>query len=762
MKQNEAALDCVAQQVARVVAEEPSLGSVEIRPGEHSVQISSLGDSDRASRRVERVLAHGIDPATCGVGPDGKCPSCGAVAAPTTDFGRVTITREADRVVVEKQTCPTSAHLRRKRILGLPEFSPREPAPILGDDHAHDEDEWKFLAKLAAGCLVFSLGAFAAQKLGATWWALGPLWFVAYLCGAWEAAEEAWAKIRGGNLDVHFLMLMVALGAAAVGEFAEGALLLFLFSASGAMEHYAEGRTRKEIGALVHGAPKTAAVVESDGSVHDVAVEALAVGQTVRVTGNQQVPVDLRITRGESTCDESNLTGEARPIEKGIGDVALGGTMNGAGLLDGVVLRPAAESALARIIRLIQDSQRLRAPSQRFTDKFGTGYTYAVLALCALMFFVWWLVFHLPAFTSTAATSSAFYRAMTLLVVASPCALVLSIPSAILSAIAAGARRGILFRGGAAIEALADVTAVAMDKTGTLTDGDLQVVRVESFPPGHEDAVARLAFNLDRFSDHPLARATQKWGRKRALAEVEPERFEQVPGQGLRALIDGQEAKIGRHSFAAPEIAETSLAAAGDAVAVWVSGGGVVGRLLYVDHPRAAAAPLLRELAADGIETVMLTGDRREVAEKLAQEVGLASVRAGLHPEDKVLEIEKLKQNGTRVVAMIGDGVNDAPCLAAADVGVAMGARGSDAALEQAEVVLMNDKLENFLLALHLSRRAKSVIRQNLAIALGVVVCMVILSLFGAIPLAVGVAAHEGSTVIVVLNSLRLLLTRLE
>lgn len=750
---------CAAEKVARVVAEEPSLGAVTIRTAQGEVEIATVGPAQAAARRVGEALAEAS--ARCEVDATGHCAVCGAGPAREELLGRVSVTRTSAGVVVEKEACPTSTQLRQKRLLSLPEFAQREPVKLVHEDghHEHAEDEWKTLALLAAGCLLTGLAAWGATRLGAPLWVVGLLWTACYLSGGWEAAEESWEKIRHGRLDVHFLMLTVALGAAAVGDFAEGALLLFLFSASGAMEHYAEGRTRREIGALVRAAPKTANVVEADGQVRQVAVEALATGQRVRVTGGQIVPVDLRIVQGESTCDESNLTGEARPVPKTVGDTALGGTLNGAGLLEGQVLRPAAESALARIIRLIEDSQKMRAPSQRFTDRFGSTYTYAVLALCGAMFLIWWLALGLPAFRSTPEQSSAFYRAMTLLVVASPCALVLSIPSAILSAIAAGARRGVLFRGGSAVEALAEVRAVAMDKTGTLTEGHLQVVDVQAIPAGHEEQVARVAYNLDRFSDHPLARATQRWARQRGVPEVAPERFQQVPGKGLQAEIDGRPVRLGRHAFVAPQIDEHSLPVRESAAAVWVDAGeGVFGRLLYVDRPRPAAAGVLRTLDAQGIETVMLTGDRRPVADKLAAEVGMRTVRAELLPDDKVREVEDLKQNGARKVAMIGDGVNDAPCLAAADVGVAMGARGSDAALEQAEIVLMNDRLENFLLALDLSRRARSVIRQNLAISLGVVVVMVGASLFGLVPLSLGVVAHEGSTVIVVLNSLRLLL----
>ncbi len=465
------------------------------------------------------------------------------------------------------------------------------------------------------------------------------------------------------------------------------------------------------------------------------------------MTGGQQVPVDLRVTRGESSCDESNLTGESRPVAKAIGDEAYSGTLNLQGVIEGRALRRAGESALQRVISLIGDAQKMRAPAQRFTDRFGTHYTYGVLALCTGMFFVWRFALGLPAFLSTPQATSAFYRAMTLLVVASPCALVLSIPSAILSAIACGARRGLLFRGGAALEALAKVDVVALDKTGTLTSGDLRLARVETTAGTERDACI-MAYNLARFSDHPLSRAIERVGHAENLPRIEPTGFESMPGQGLRAMFDHREFTLGRRTDSAPEAAE---------VETQLEGPGLSARFVFRDELRPEAAGLIQRLRADGVRAVMLTGDRQQTADRIAADLGPLEVRAGLRPEQKLAAIEELKDGGRHLVAMVGDGVNDAPSLAAADVSVAMGARGSDAAMEQASVILMNDRLENLLMAFALSRRTVSVIRQNLAVALGAVAVMVAASLFGRVPLALGVAVHEGSTVLVVLNSLRLL-----
>jgi Cd2+/Zn2+-exporting ATPase len=492
-------------------------------------------------------------------------------------------------------------------------------------------------------------------------------------------------------------------------------------------------------------------------------VEKIQVGQRVRVKPGEAFAADGAVVSGKSASDESALTGEAVPVEKRPGDPVFSGTINLWGTVDFEVARLPAESTLQKIIRLIQTAQKLKAPSERFTDKFGTGYTYAVIGGATAMFLVWWLALGLPAFENTPETRSAFYRAMTLLVVASPCALVLSIPSAILAAIAWGARHGVLFRGGAAIEKLADITAVALDKTGTLTTGELAVVGCESYPRGREREVLQLAFTLEAKSQHPIARAIVRHAKAERLTELPLDDFQSLTGQGLRGKIAGATLLLGRRELlergplaawakelppAAPELSE-----------VWVIARDLVGRVLLKDQIRAESRGVLAQLKARGIRTVMLTGDRRHTAEAVARELGLDDVRAGLSPEDKVAAIQTLRAEGRRV-AMVGDGVNDAPSLAAADVSVAMGARGSDAALEQAEVILMHDRIENFLAALRLSWRAKRIIRQNLAISLGVVVAMVIATALGAVPLAVGVAAHEGSTLIVCLNSLRLLFGR--
>jgi Zn2+/Cd2+-exporting ATPase len=657
--------------------------------------------------------------------------------------------------VVGRDHCVTAETMWLWREMEWPEIK-AEPTPA--------DQEWRKLAMLAGICGTAGIAGAAASRLmpEVPWLATG-LFLVGLIAGGWDAAIDTWENLKKREIDIHFLMLAVAVGAMFIGAWGEAVLLLFLFSASGAMEEYALDRTQREVSALLKSSPKSAIVVLADGSEKEVAVEELRIRQRVRVRPGQAFAADGVVVHGRSASDESALTGEANPVEKNVGDQVFSGTLNLWGVVEFDVARLPSESTLQKIIRLIQTAQKLKAPSERFTDKFGTGYTYAVIGGATLMFLIWWLGFKLPAFENTPETRSAFYRGMTLMVVASPCALVLSIPSAILAAIAWGARHGVLFRGGAAIEKLAEVNIVALDKTGTLTTGELAVVGTESYPPGREREVLELAHALESKSHHPIARAIVRHARAEGVEEVAVHDFQSITGQGVRGKIEGATLLLGRRELleSGPLAgwAKNLPPAAAELSEVWVIAHGLVGRILLKDQIRAESRGVLAELKRAGVRTVMLTGDRRHAAEAVAKELGLDEVRAGLSPEDKVEAIQSLRASGQKV-AMVGDGVNDAPSLAAADVSVAMGARGSDAALEQAEVILMHDRIENFLAAQRLSWRARAVIRQNLAISLGVVIVMVIATALGAVPLSIGVAAHEGSTLVVCANSLRLLFGR--
>ncbi len=757
---------CVTRSVAEVLAEESALEAVTVDRGRKTISVATLGPVDaarlqaRVTARLQQAQSAGGKRPCALLSGAGDCASC---EQPLTaeERRRVVVRQEGAVTTIARVTCPTAPRFWRWREWPWPRVSQREvvlPDPEDTDADAHAE-EWKWQLLAAGLCGV--LGLLAAN--GPAGWVRTIGFLGAYAAGGWFAVEEAWERWQKRAIDVHFLMLAVAAGSAAIGAWGEGATLLFLFSFSGGLEHYALGRTQREIRALFKAAPKVATVVDGAGGEHECAVGELAPGMRLLIKPGAQFPVDGELVKGRTAADESNLTGEAVPVEKQPGDAVLAGTINLWGAVEVTVTRAACDSALQKIIRLIREAQQRKAPAQRFTDRFGTAYTYSVLGLALGMFFVWWLAAGLSPFTSPpGGRPSAFYHAMTLLVVASPCALVLSIPSAVLAAIAWGARHGILFRGGAAVEKLAGVSVVALDKTGTLTTGELRVERVESFPPGREAEAAAAAFSLARLSAHPLARAITRHGKQTGLAAREFGHFESQAGLGLEALADGTQWRLGRREWVAPGRGDGGGAGAPGATAagfseVWLRAGDLNGRVILRDDVRPEARGLLAGLRRAGLRVVVLTGDRAATGEQLRQELDLDEVRAELSPGQKVAAIRELTTGGARV-AMVGDGVNDAPSLAAAEVGVAMGGRGADAALEQAEVVLMHDRLESFLAAFELSRRARAVIRQNLVISLGTVIVLAALALGGQIPLTVGVVGHEGSTVIVVMNSLRLLL----
>ncbi|HSY53268.1 MAG TPA: heavy metal translocating P-type ATPase [Opitutaceae bacterium] len=716
------------------------MNAVRVDAGSHKISVATLGNVDLAV--LEQKLAATI------TAVEAQLAGRAAAQAPAG----FTLRQEGDATVLGRQMCENAEKLWLWREMEWPEIT-SEPAETM--------PEWKELTLLATFCGGCGLAGFGAEHLapGLPWLHRG-FYLAGLLAGGLDAAKDSWKNLKTFELDIHFLMLAVAIGAVCIGAWGEAVLLLFLFSAAGAMEEYALDRTQREVSALLKSAPKRATLVLPGGGEREIEVAELGIGDHVRVKPGEAFPADGTVIHGKSASDESALTGESVPVSKGDGDTVFSGTLNLWGAVEFNVTRLPSESTLQKIIRLIQTAQKLKAPSERFTDKFGTGYTYLVIGGSLAMFLVWWLGFHLPAFENTPETRSAFYRAMTLMVVASPCALVLSIPSAILAAIAWGARHGVLFRGGAAIEKLADINTVALDKTGTLTTGELAVVGCESYPAGREGEVMVLAYTLEAKSQHPIARAITRHARATGVRELDVEEFRSITGQGLSGRLAGTTVLLGRRELLEhgplADWAKALPPAAAELSEVWIVGRDLVGRVLLMDEIRVESKGVIAELRRTGVKTVMLTGDRRHAAEAVARELGLDEVKSGLSPEDKVAAIMALRAEG-RKVAMVGDGVNDAPCLAAADVSVAMGARGSDAALEQAEVILMHDRIENFLAAQRLSRRARAIIRQNLTVALGVVTVMVIATTVGVVPLAVGVAAHEGSTVVVCLNSLRLL-----
>ncbi|WP_245872667.1 heavy metal translocating P-type ATPase [Deinococcus planocerae] len=583
----------------------------------------------------------------------------------------------------------------------------------------------------------------------------GPTWAgyaLAYLAGGVPSAVTAVRTlVTRRRLDVDLLMVVAALGAASVGQAADGAILLFLFSLSNTLQAWAMGRTRRAIEALMALRPAEATVLRG-GEEARVPIGELRPGDLLLVRPGERFAADARVEDGTTSVDESAVTGESVPVERGRGDRVLSGTLNGEGVVRARVERSAGESTLARLVRLVEEARAEKSPTELFADRLEGPYTLAVLGSVLPVFLVTRYGLGLDA-------GAAWYRAMTFLVVASPCAVVISTPAATLSAMAAGARAGVLFKSGAALEALARVRTLALDKTGTLTEGRMRLVAVLPLR-GTEDEARALAAGLERHSEHPIARAIVAGfpGDPPGVDGVQAQRGRGVTGRlngqavwiGTRALVADQQARLDPEAEAQLEALERE----GHTTMILGAGREMRALLAVADTPRPEAQGALAALARQGLRTVMLTGDRAGVAEHVAREVGVREVRAGLLPGDKLGALAELRSHGG--VAMVGDGVNDAPALAAADVGVAMGG-GTDVALESADVVLMRGDLTRLVGAVELARAAARTVRLNLALALGVIVVVGTLALLGRVPLPLGVIAHEGGTVLVVLIGLRLL-----
>jgi Cd2+/Zn2+-exporting ATPase len=624
--------------------------------------------------------------------------------------------------------------------IALPKWQNRPVPPSTTRDY-------RLMLGLAGICGLSALAGFALQRAQFQGGLIAAFFTVAYISGGWFAAQDVWRGLKHRRIDVQFLMIFVALGAAFVRAWTEGATLLFLFSLSNALEQFANHRTNKAIASLLKAAPRRA-LRRENGAWIEVAIEEVQPDDELLVQAGELFPVDGVIIEGETSADESALTGESLPVAKRLGDSVSSGTLN----LDGQAVITtslvAEESALHRILALIEAAQKQKAPAQRFTDTFSRYYTWAALGASAVLFVVL-LSIHKP-------VDLALYRTMTLLVVASPCALVLSIPSAILVAIAAGARNGILFRGGVAIENLAGVNQFAFDKTGTLTKGALVVTDIAIFDARPEDAVLQIAAAVARFSTHPLARAIVLEAERRALPPLKAADFRNIPGLGMQASVNDENVLIGNRRLLSDRGVTLPNVPPSSTAEVWIATTRPMALIHLTDEIRPAAKSVIDFLKRNRVGVALLTGDRDPAAQAVAAEVGIEDVHAEISPEAKLQCMHHWRQEGKRV-AMVGDGINDAPSLTAADVAIGMGARGSDAALEQADVILMHDKIENVEHAFILSRRARSIIRQNIVISLGVVLLLVISALAEKINLTIGVIGHEGSTVVVVLNSLRLL-----
>lgn len=648
-------------------------------------------------------------------------------------------------------------------------------------DHQHEHGglfgaNTEMIFALLCGALL-GVGALLPKLTNVPSWLPLTCFVLAYFFGGFYTLREAIDNIKLKRFEIDTLMLVAAAGAAALGSWAEGALLLFLFSLGHALEHYAVGRAKRAIEALAELAPDTATVVR-DAQTMEIPVAELVVGDTVVVRPNERLPADGFIVKGSSAINQAPVTGESIPVDKRpVDDAAVArtrpdlvdsaskvftGTINGTGSIEIEVTRKSSDSALARVVKMVSEAETRQSPTQRFTDKFERIFVPAVLALAFILLFAWVVI--------DETFRDSFYRSMAVLVAASPCALAIATPSAVLSGIARAARAGVLIKGGAPLEELGSLNAMAFDKTGTLTEGRPRITDVVPTSGTTEQELMTVAVAVESLSDHPLAAAIARDGLAR-LGGVQPpaaDGLNNLIGRGVTAKLNGETVWIGKAEMfgvdgvpalrAEVQGAIQNLRDNGRTTMVVRKGDRDLGAIGLLDTPREGAQQALQELRSLGISRmIMISGDHQKVATAVAKQVGLDEAWGDLMPEDKVEAIRKLRQETK--VAMVGDGVNDAPAMANATVGIAMGAAGSDVALETADVALMADDLRHLPFAVGLSRQTRSIIRQNVFVSLGIVAVLVPATIMG-MSMGVAVAVHEGSTLLVVFNALRLLAYR--
>ena len=615
------------------------------------------------------------------------------------------------------------------------------------DDHADDS---LLLPALVIIGMAAGLTTHFAGRHDWDIWGYGLVYLAGGVPAGWEALKSLF---RDRILDIDLLMVLAALAAWAVGAPMEGAVLLTLFTLAEVLEHRAMGRARRAVQALMALRPDTALKRVGEG-VAEVAANSLTPGDVVVLRPGARVPVDGVIVAGEGSLDESTLTGESMPQHKSPGAQVFEATVNLNGVLDVRVSRALADSTVARMIRLVTEAQAARAPSERFSEWFGQRYTVGVLvgSIAAYLGLLWWGLPH----------ETALYRAATLLVAASPCAIVISVPAAILSALSAAARGGVLFKGGAALETLAEVKSFAFDKTGTLTTGRAEVEQIVC-PGMSDDAFLQLAAGLEAQSEHPIASAIRREATRRSLTVAELPDIRSIPSEGITSGTGDTTLWAGNPRLVSRMGADVDVDYLADLRAdsrtlIYVGQGShLMGAITVADQPRATSAAAITALRQGGTELAMMTGDRRPVALRIGTELGLTEheIHADLLPADKVDLVARLAAKGK--VAFVGDGVNDAAALARADIGIAMGAAGSEVALQAADVALLSEDMVRLAEAHRLARRAARIIRQNLAFAMTAMVVLIIGALAFELPLPIAVIGHEGGTLLVVLNGLRLL-----
>jgi Cd2+/Zn2+-exporting ATPase len=647
------------------------------------------------------------------------------------------------------------------------------------DEHAHVHgglfgENTELIFAIICGALL-GLGYVISTSTNAAAWLPSALYIAAYGFGGFYTLREAVDSLRIGRFEIDTLMLVAAAGAAALGKWAEGALLLFLFSLGHALEHYAMGRARRAIEALAELAPRTAEV-RRDGGVSEIPVEELAVGDIVVVKPHARIPGDGFVVAGTSSVDQAPVTGESVPVDKRPVDDpkraadrpeslesdrrVYAGTINGNGALDIQIIRRTADTTLARVVRMVTEAEAQKSPTQLFTDRFERVFVPVVLVFALILLFAWMVV--------DEPFRDSFYRAMAVLVAASPCALAIATPSAVLSGVARAARGGVLVKGGGPLENLGTLKAIAFDKTGTLTVGKPSITDIIPAPGADERQLLTVAVAAESLSDHPLAAAVVRDGRARLGSDVvlpKASDMRSITGRGLAAQVEDELVYVGKKEMFA-EVGGAQLPAEvrasiddleqkGRTTMIVRRGDRYLGVLGLMDTPRAPAKKVIARLRELGISRmIMISGDNQRVAEAVAKQVGLDEAWGDLMPEDKVEAVERLRAQ--QKVAMVGDGVNDAPAMANATVGIAMGAAGSDVALETADVALMADNLEHLPFAVGLSRHTRAIIQQNLWLSFGMVMLLIPATVLG-LQIGVAVLFHEGSTLVVVANALRLL-----
>ena len=608
-----------------------------------------------------------------------------------------------------------------------------------------DSVRWAVAALVLMFCGVVAQLADAPQPL---WWTL---YLACYLAGGWQSAVSGVQALRDRTLDVDLLMILAAIGAASIGQVFDGALLIVIFATSGALEDVATARTERSVRGLLDLAPPDATLLEDDGTQRVVAAESLRPGDRILIRPGERISADGTVTGGSSDVDQSSITGEPLPVAKQLGDDVFAGTLNTAGALQVTVTRDPSSTVMARIVAAVAAASATKAKTQLFIEKVEQRYSVVVVAATLALFAV--------PLALGADLRSTLLRAMTFMIVASPCAVVLATMPPLLCAIANASRRGVLVKSAVAMERLADTDVVVLDKTGTLTTGAPRVSDVVPLGEVASDRVLATAAAAEQFSEHPIGRAIVAEVASRAVTVPEATGFTSCAGRGVRAIVDGHPVEVlSPAAYAGPAIAAvTEIEATGATAVVVTVDGHAIGVLGLHDQARPGAAAAVRALRSlTGCSPVLLTGDNHAAAAQLAGQLGIEDVRAGLLPDDKATAVRELESGGRRVL-MVGDGVNDAPAMASAHSSMAMGRSGADLTVDTADVVTVGDDLSAIASVVALSKRARRLVIANLVIAGTVITVLVTWDLFGHLPLPLGVAGHEGSTILVALNGLRLL-----